>query len=182
MVTVGRIVRPHGHRGAVVVQPETDFAEDRFREGAELVWNRGGAVGPALVAGSFEHQGRWVVTFDGVESMNDAETLRDVELRVPESALHALAPGAYYVHDLEGCDVVTTAGVAIGRVLRVEFGAAQPLLVIDGGAGNEVLVPMIEEMCRRVETAARRIEVELPEGLLELNAGTGRSPGGRRDD
>jgi 16S rRNA processing protein RimM len=170
MITVGRIVRPHGHRGAVVVQPDTDFASERFREGAELVWNRGGRAGPVRISSGREHQGRWVVTFDGVDDMNDAETLRGVELRVPESALHPLARGAYYVHDLEGCEVVTTAGAAIGRVLRVEFGAAQPLLVVDGGAGSEVLVPMTEPMCRGVDTAAKRIVVELPEGLLDLNA------------
>jgi 16S rRNA processing protein RimM len=182
MVTVGRIVRPHGHRGAVVVQPETDFAGDRFREGAELLWNRGGEVIAVRIAGSFEHQGRWVVTFDGVGTMDDAETLRGLELRVPESALHALPPGAYYVHDLEGCEVVTTSGAAIGRVLRIEFGAAQPLLVVDGGAGGEVLVPMTELTCRRVDTAAKRIVVELPGGLVELNAGAKKGPDEHRDD
>src|SRR5690242_19950821 len=120
MITVGRIIRPHGHRGAVVVQPETDFPDDRFREGAELIWNRDGQVRPVRIAAGFGHQGRWVVTFEGIDSMNDAETLRGVELRVPEGALHELAPGAYYVHDLEGCEVVTTSGAAIGRVLRVD--------------------------------------------------------------
>ncbi len=170
MVTVGRIIRPHGHKGAVVVQPETDFAAERFREGAELAWNRGGEVGPVRVTDGFEHQGRWVVTFEGVDDMNDAETLRGLELRVSESALHALAPGAYYVHDLEGCDVVTTAGTPVGRVMRVDFGAAQPLLVVDGGAGAEVLVPMTDEICRRVAPDEKRIVVELPSGLLELYA------------
>jgi 16S rRNA processing protein RimM len=125
------------------------------------------------VSGSFEHQGRWVVTFDGIDSMNDAETLRNLELRVSQDALHALPPGAHYVHDLEGCEVVTTAGAGIGRVLRVEFGAAQPLLVVDGGAGNEVLVPMTEEICRQVVPAEKRIVIEPPEGLLDLNAGRG---------
>ena len=159
-----------------MVQPETDFAGERFREGAELIWNRGSEAGPVRVADGFPHQGRWVVAFEGVDSMNDAETLRGVELRIPREALHALPPGAHYVHDLEGCEVVTTAGVGIGRVLRVDFGAAQPLLVVDGGAGNEVLVPMTEGICRRVTPAEKRIDVELPEGLLELNAGTRREP------
>lgn len=159
----------------MIVQPETDFAADRFRPGAGLWWQRDGQAAAVLVKDGFEHQGRWVVSFEGVDSMNDAETLRGLELRVAENALHSLGPGAHYVHDLEGCEVVTSSGVGVGRVVRVEFGAAQPLLVVDGGQGNEVLVPMTEEICRRIETAPerKRITVELPEGLLELNARRG---------
>jgi 16S rRNA processing protein RimM len=169
MVTVGRIIRPHGHKGEVVVQPETDFAASRFREGAELTWMRGGTVGTVRVAAGREHQGRWLVMLEGVDSMNDAETLRDLELRISDHALHPLEPGTHYVHDLEGCEVTTESGVRIGLVERVQFGAGQPLLVV-GGAQGEILVPLIDRICRRIDPAARRITVELPEGLLELNA------------
>jgi 16S rRNA processing protein RimM len=168
MVTVGRIVRPHGHKGAVVVQPQTDFAAARFREGAELSWMRGGSVGTVRIASGREFQGRWVVTLQGVDSMNDAETLRDLELRISAHALHPLEPGAHYVHDLEGCEVTTESGVRIGLVERVQFGAGQPLLVV-GGAQGEILVPLVDTICRRIDPAAKRITVELPEGLLELN-------------
>src|SRR5690348_4541417 len=106
MVTVGRIVRPHGHKGAVVVESETDFGAERFCKGAELTWKRAESVGPVRVAESFEHQGRWVVKFEGVGSMNDAEALRGIELRVPEAALHPLEPGSHYIHDLRDCEVV----------------------------------------------------------------------------
>ena len=175
MVTVGRIIRPHGHKGAVIVQPETDFAEARFGEGAELGWMRGGVVSKVRVVASREFRGRWVVTLEGVDTMNDAETLRDLELRIPSDALHPLEPGAHYVHDLEGCEVTTTSGSVIGRVERVQFGAGQPLLVV-GGAEGEILVPLAETICRRIDPQAKRITVELPEGLLELNA----VRGGRR--
>ena len=175
MVTVGRIIRPHGHKGAVVVQPETDFASARFREGSELSWMRGGTLREVRVVASREFRGRWVVTLEGVDTMNDAETLRDLELRIPADALHPLEPGAHYVHDLEGCDVTTTSGRVIGRVERVQFGAGQPLLVV-GGAEGEILVPLAETICRRIDPEAKRITVELPDGLLELNA----VRGGRR--
>ena len=124
MITVGRIVRPHGHKGAVVVEPATDFAAERFREGAELSWNRGGEVARIRVTAGREFQGRWVVMFEGVESMNDAETLRGLELRVAEADLHPLDAGTHYVHDLEGCEVTTLAGERIGRVERVQFGSS----------------------------------------------------------
>jgi 16S rRNA processing protein RimM len=158
-----------------VVQPETDFAADRFREGAELHWMRGGQPGTVRVAAGREFKGRWVVTLEGVDTMNDAETLRDLELRISADALHPLEPGAHYVHDLEGCEVTTASGTVIGRVERVQFGAGQPLLVV-GGAEGEILVPLAETICRRIDSAAKRITVELPEGLLELNV----VRGGRR--
>ena len=177
MVTVGRIVRPHGLKGAVVVQSETDFGEDRFAEGAELQWNRGGRVAAAKIAASRPFQDRWLVMFEGVETVDDAETLRDVELRVPAAALHELGEGAHYVHDLEGCEVVSTEGIRIGRVTRVDFGAGTPLLVVEREQGGEVLVPLAAEICREIDPASKRIVVEMPEGLLDLN---GQSGAGRR--
>jgi 16S rRNA processing protein RimM len=176
MVTVGRIIRPHGHKGAVVVQPETDFAASRFREGAELNWMRDGTVATVRVADGREHQGRWVVALEGVDSMNEAETLRDLELRIPADALHPLEPGAHYVHDLEGCEVITESGIRIGLVDRVQFGAGQPLLVV-GGPQGEILVPLVETICRRIDPVAKRITVELPDGLLDVNM----VRGGRKD-
>lgn len=170
MITVGRIVRPHGHKGAVVVQPETDFAEDRFRVGAELRWCRNGAVERVRLAASREFRGRWVVSFDGVTTMTDAESLRGLELRVPADALHELAEGSHYVHDLVGCQVFTVAGDSVGTVGRVDFGSGTPLLVVSAVSGDEVFVPLAEEICRAIDTAGKRIVVALPDGLLELNA------------
>lgn len=168
MVTVGRIVRPHGIKGAVVVEPESDFAADRFRPGSELQWARSGEPATVRVATSREFQGRWIVGFEGVATMNEAETLRGLELRVPPDALAALGPDAHYVHDLEGCAVVTTVGADVGRVTRVQFGSGAPLLVV-AAQGGEVLIPLAAHICRRIDVAAKRIEIDPPEGLLELN-------------
>ena len=168
MITVGRIVRPHGHKGAVVVESESDFAEDRFREGSTLWWQRSGEPTVVRIAASREFRGRWVVTLDGVASMNDAEALRGLELRVPPDALHVLADGAHYLHDLEGCAVVTLTGGEVGRVSRVQFGSGAPLLVV-ASHGGEVLIPLVEGICRRIDIAGKRIEIDPPEGLIELN-------------
>jgi 16S rRNA processing protein RimM len=174
-VLVGRIVRTHGRFGAVVVQPETDFAAERFQVGAELLWERDGKPGTARLSSSREFRGRWIVTFEGVASMNDAEALRGLELRVPEEALHVLASDTHYVHDLEGCRVVTTSGLEVGPVVRVDFGSGTPLLAVSG-AGGEVLVPLAADICRDIDVAAKRIVIEPPAGLLELNTpGAGRS-------
>ena len=170
MVTVGRIIRPHGHRGSVVVEPETDFPAERFKAGTELFWRRGeDAESTVKIAGSREFKGRWVVALEGVTTMNEAEALRGVELKVPADALHPLEAGTFYVHDLEGCAVVTPAGEAVGRVAGVQFGSGAPLLQIVDERGGEVLVPMVEGICREIDPGGKRIVIDPPAGLIELN-------------
>jgi 16S rRNA processing protein RimM len=178
MVTVGRIVRPHGHRGRVVVEPATDFAAERFAPGSEMWWRRGDAHSTVRVAESREFRGRWVVAFEGVATMNDAEALRGIELRIPAENLHELEPGYYYVHDLVGCRVVDVNGTELGSVTRVDIGAGTALLAIDRDRqhGGELLIPLAADVCREIDPVARRIVVRPPGGLLDLNAG------GRRHD
>jgi 16S rRNA processing protein RimM len=175
MVTVGRVVRPQGRRGEVVVQPETDFGEERFRPGAELWASRGGHVTLVSIVASWPHQGRWVLGLSGVASIDEAETWRGAELRVPAEGLHKLGDGAFYVHDLLGCRVETTTGTSVGDVARVDLGNGTPLLVVTGPGGQakgvqEVLVPLAESICRRVDVDAKVIVIDPPEGLLDLNA------------
>ena len=184
MVTVGRVVRPQGRRGEVVVDPHTDFGEERFRPGAELWASRAGHVTRVAIATSWPHQGRWVLGLVGVGSIDEAESWRGVELRVPVEGLHELGTGAFYVHDLLGCRVETTTGLAVGAVARVDLGNGTPLLVVTGPGGpaksvEEVLVPLAESICRRVDVGAKVIVIDPPAGLLDLNA-HGRS--GQRGD
>jgi 16S rRNA processing protein RimM len=170
MVTVGRIIRPHGHRGSVVVAPETDFPDERFKPGSELFWRRGAEADSIVrVAESREYRGRWVVTLEGVATMNEAEALRGVELKVPADAVHPLKAREYYLHDLEGCEVVTPAGETVGRVAGVQFGSGAPLLQVTDEHGGEVLVPMVEGICREIDPGAKRIVIDPPAGLIEVN-------------
>ncbi len=173
MVTVGRIVRPHGHRGQMVVASETDFGAERFRVGARLFLLVDGRVGTATVTASRPHGGRWVIGLDVVQSMNDAEPMRGRELKVPEGERRSLAPGAYYEDELAGCRVETLGGLDVGVVRRVDASTGTPVLVVNGERG-EVLVPLAEAICRQVDVAGRRIVIDPPDGLLELNAPQGR--------
>lgn len=170
-VLIGRIVRPHGLAGAVVVAPETDFGETRFRRGAS-VWVTPAKGQPVKVTvRSSRPQGdRWIVQFDGRTTVEDAEGWRDATVTVDADALTPLAAGQYYLHDLVGCAVETVEGRHVGPVAVVYTGAAQAVLGITGPAG-EILVPMAGDICREVDVAARRIVIAPPEGLLEANAG-----------
>ena len=168
MITVGRVIRPQGNRGEVVILSETDFGSERFRPGALLQIKRNGAVEALTVTTSREHNGRWIVGLDAARTIDAAEALRGLEVKIPADQLQSLDAGGHYVHDLAGCRVETTAQELVGIVRDVQLGAGLPLLVVDGQAG-EVLVPFIDEICRRVDTSAKVIVIAPPEGLIELN-------------
>ncbi len=168
MVVVGRIARPHGLRGHVIVNPETDFIGERFREGAD-VWVRLADGERRLRIAAARMQGASpVVDFDGLSRIEDVEGMGGLELRIPEAALQPLEPGRYYEHQLVGCTVETRDGAGLGPVVRVEGGAGGSRLVVDGPRG-EVLVPLSVDICVEIDVAARRIRIDPPEGLLELN-------------
>jgi len=167
-VVVGRIARPHGLRGHVIVNPETDFVDERFRPGAS-VWVRSDAGERRLTIITARMQGgRPVIAFEGLARLEDVEGMNGFELRIPEEALQALEPGRYYEHQLVGCIVETREGGAVGPVVRVEGGAGGSRLVVEGSRG-EVLIPFAVDICVDIDVAAKRIRINPPDGLLELN-------------
>src|SRR5215831_18394565 len=116
MAVVGRIARPHGLRGQVVVNPETDFPDERFQPGAELFVERHGAVETVTVTSvRFQHD-RPVIALAGIETVDAARALAGLELRVPANRLARLPAGSFYYHDLVGCRVETCSGEVIGTV------------------------------------------------------------------
>ncbi|MBI3492023.1 MAG: 16S rRNA processing protein RimM [Acidobacteria bacterium] len=169
MAVVGRIARAHGHRGDVIVNLETDFPRDRFRSGAEMFVERGGVVEALrLTKVRFQHE-RPVIGIDGVATMNDAEALAGLELRVPVDWLAVLPEGTFYRHDLIGCRVETRNGTAVGVVRNVEGTVGGSRLVVDGGSRGEILIPLASEICTAIDVNGKRIVVDAPEGLLDLN-------------
>jgi 16S rRNA processing protein RimM len=168
MALVGRFARPHGIRGQLIVNPETDFLEDRFYPGAELFMNRAGIITPLVVTSARFQQGRPVIGVRGIDDMNGAAALAGVELRIPVERLTALPEGTFYHHDLIGCQVQTVDGASVGVVSGVEGSIGRSRLVLDTERG-EVLIPLGPEICTTIDPASRRIVIAPPEGLLELN-------------
>lgn len=168
MVLVGRIARAHGIRGQVIVDPATDFPEERFKPGSVLSIQRGGAI-EALTVGQVRfHRGRPIIGLEGIETMNAAETLAGTELRVSIQSLQPLPPGSYYHHDLIGCSVETPNGDRVGQVRGVEGDGVGSRLVVESASGD-VLIPMVEGIWVAIDVAGRRIIVDPPDGLLDVN-------------
>jgi len=164
MAVVGRIARAHGLKGQVIVNLETDFPEERFKPGATMFTTRGALK---ITTARFQN-GRPVIGIEGVETVNDAEELAGLELRVPVEELAALPAGMFYHHDLVGCAVVTGGGEKVGTVEGVEGTLSGSRLVVAGAKG-EILIPLAKEICRTIDVAGKRIVIEPPDGLLDLN-------------
>jgi 16S rRNA processing protein RimM len=171
LLLVGRVARAHGNKGQVIVNPETDFARDRFAIGNEVIVEAHGRSTTRAITAVRFHDGRPIVALAGVETMNDAEALAGAELKMPADALGALPANTFYRHDLVGCEVEDTSGHAIGRVTGVEGPLERSLLIIAREHGD-VMVPMADGIVVHVDVIAKRIVVELPEGLMDLNPAT----------
>jgi 16S rRNA processing protein RimM len=168
LLLVGRVARAHGNRGQVIVNAETDFATERFTVGATMLLGPAGRLGARRIDEVRFHQGRPIVRFDGVSTMNDAEALAGVELWMPESAIPPLPAGTYYRHALVGCEVRDLQDAVVGRVTSVAGTLERSHLIVESARG-EVLIPLVSEICVAVDPAARLIVVDPPAGLLDVN-------------
>lgn len=178
-VTVARILRPRGRRGEVACEILTDFPERLKNLRQAMLWDSSPPTSaeprPVKVRSCWLSQsrgGQAIFHFEGSESISDAEKLVGLEVQIPLAERAALPEGSYFVPDLIGCEVCEAGGAVIGTVRDVQFTgedvAGTPVLIVDSTRG-ELLIPLAHEICVRVDVAARRIEVKLPEGLLELN-------------
>jgi 16S rRNA processing protein RimM len=167
MVLVGFVARTHGNRGQVILNSETDFPEERFREGATLYTRLGGSIEALRVESARFQNGRPILGLKGVASIDDAERFAGAELRIPASEQASLPEGTYYHHQLIGCEVVTREGERLGKVSEVQ-GQGDATRLVVRGLRAEVLIPLAQEICA-VDVAAKRIVVTPPDGLLEVN-------------
>ena len=168
MALVGRIARPHGIRGQVILNAETDFPDERFQPGSELFVDRHGDVEALRLTTVRFHNGRPIVGVSGIESIDEAQELAGLELRVPAESLVQLPAGTFYRHDLVGCRVETSTGSVVGIVKEVDGTVTASRLVVMSDR-DEILIPFVSEICRDIDAEGKRIVIEPPEGLLELN-------------
>lgn len=167
-VLVGRIVRVHGLRGDLVVEPLSDV-DERFDGGAKLLI---GGTSRALEVDRAKPFGdRLLVHFVGVDDRDLAEALRGSELRVPGDQVPAAPDGEYYFFQLVGCLCIDRNEGELGRVTGIiEDGGG--LLFDVRGEGRDLLVPFVKAYLIEVDIEGQRIVVDLPEGLVEICAST----------
>jgi 16S rRNA processing protein RimM len=169
-ITLALVVKTQGRVGEVAAELHSDAA--RFAAGMKLfaLGKTQGARRELVVEEVWPHKGLLVLKFRGVDSISDAEVFIGAELQVPSTERAELEQGWTYVSDLIGCEV-TDHGSEIGRIEDVQFGAGEaPLLIVENGAGKKFDVPFAEAYLEGVDIARRQVRMNLPEGMLEINA------------
>jgi 16S rRNA processing protein RimM len=163
-------------RGAVRVELILD--DDRFlASGRQMLMDIGGNKRIVKIEFFRRQHGRFVMKFTGIDSIEDAEQIIGAELRIPQAEIPEAEEGSFYTFHLRGCRVYAlhgrdegdgSDGEYIGDVTDVVDGGGTQLLQVGSGK-EETLIPFAESIVKKVDLAARRIEVELPKGLRELN-------------
>jgi 16S rRNA processing protein RimM len=169
-LVVGRVVRAHGVTGELVVEVRTDDPDTRFAPGTTLRAkpSRGGPERDYVVDSARELRGRLLVRLDGVADRTAADSMRGTLFLVDSADLPPIEePDEFYDHQLEGLQVMTTAGTPVGSVAEVLHTAAGELLSVRT-EGGEVLVPFVSAIVTAVSLTDQTIEIDPPEGLLEL--------------
>jgi 16S rRNA processing protein RimM len=157
-VTVGRVVSAHGIQGELKVESLTDFPE-RFRAGS-LLWLEGA---PRRIERSRQQSKLMVLKLDAIDSRAEAEAMRGKQLMVPQ-AQAIEQESVYYLHDIIGLQVMEESGDALGEVVDVLATGSNDVYVVRGGRG-EVLLPALDDVVKEVDLRARRMVVDVPEGL-----------------
>jgi len=163
---VGQIVRPIGLRGEVVVDPAGDDPK-RFAGGALFV-AQGGGPAELRVAASRPYRERIVVRFEGIDSVEVAEALRDVRLYVPEASLPSLPAGVYYHYQVMGLTVFDSEGVEMGKLESILNLKSNEVYCVRGEWG-EILIPAVREYIEKVDPTGGRITLRVPRSALGMD-------------
>src|SRR6201996_4233480 len=186
-IVLAHLLRPQGRKGELLAELFTDFPE-RFEEPTRVFLSPSGFAGEESEARAAEvvgfwlpvgkNQGRIVLRLVGIETISDAETVAGLHVLVPREERLPLEDDSVYISELIGCTVYAGA-TSIGVVEDVQFATtadgtrrltdAAPLLEVESAAGDEILVPFVKAFLIAVNTESKRIEMKLPEGLVEIN-------------
>jgi 16S rRNA processing protein RimM len=168
-VTVARVLKTQGRIGEVAVEVHSD-APGRFTAGLRVsALHPDGTRSELQVEDLWPHKGALVLKFEGLDSISKAEKLLGCELQVSAAERAPLEEGWTYLSDLVGCRILNF-GHEVGELKDVRFGAGEAPLLVVGEGTSEHEIPFAEAYLKKVDLPDKRIEMELPEGMLELSA------------
>ena len=171
-IALARVVKTQGRHGEVAVEVHSDVP-DRLHVGLRVfALAENGSRRELQIEDAWPHKDWLVLKFASVDSISEAEELVGSELQVPLSERAELEPGTAYVTDLVGCTLFDRAGAEreVGVVRDVRFGAGEAPLLIVGSGKTELEIPYAQAFLVQVDLEHKRIEMNLPDGLLDVNA------------
>lgn len=166
LVAVAKIAKPRGIKGEVIADILTDFPERFDGLNDVMAVLPDGLQRELTIEDHWFQSGRIVLKFAGIDTVDDAETLRNAEICVSEDEAVLLEEGEYFDWQIAGCRVETVEGDPIGTVREIMRTGGTEILVLDGE--KEYLIPFAEAICVEVDIENKLIKVDPPEGLLEF--------------
>lgn len=169
MAVIGKIVKAHGIRGELKVQPYSDFPE-RVRLLTRVYLETGGTDKAYQVLNASVHGRFWIISLEGVNNPEQAEQLRGTPVKIPLAERMPLPEGAYYLDELIGLEVYTVEGQLLGCLSEVLQTGSNDVYVVSSEdqvkGSRQILIPALKSVVVHLDPARKRMEVALPEGLL----------------
>ena len=165
---VGKIVNTHSLKGEVKVISSTDFEEERFKKGSKLLITRGNQLIREVVVQSYRnHKNFLLVKFEGIDSVEEAEKLKNLQIKIDSDEVGELEENEFYFHEIIGCQVFDENDRNLGEIIDILTPGANDVWVIKGEEGKEILIPYIEDVVKKIDITSKKVNIEVMEGLID---------------
>ena len=165
---VGKIVNTHSLKGEVKVISSTDFEEERFKKGSKLLITRGNQLIREVVVQSYRnHKNFLLVKFEGIDSVEEAEKLKNLQIKIDSDEVGELEENEFYFHQIIGCEVFDENDKNLGEIIDILTPGANDVWVIKGENGKEILIPYIEGVVKKIDITSKKVNIEVMEGLID---------------
>lgn len=165
---VGKIVNTHSLKGEVKVISSTDFEEERFKKGSKLLITRGNQLIREVVVQSYRnHKNFLLVKFEGIDSVEEAEKLKNLQIKIDSDEVEELEENEFYFHQIIGCEVFDENDKNLGEIIDILTPGANDVWVIKGENGKEILIPYIEDVVKKIDITNKKVNIEVMEGLID---------------
>ena len=165
---VGKIVNTHSLKGEVKVISSTDFEEERFKKGSKLLITRGNQLIREVVVQSYRnHKNFLLVKFEGIDSVEEAEKLKNLQIKIDSDEVGELEENEFYFHQIIGCEVFDENDKNLGEIINILTPGANDVWVIKGENGKEILIPYIEDVVKQIDITNKKVNIEVMEGLID---------------
>ena len=163
---VGKIVNTHALKGELKLVSSSDFIDERLTKGSTLYIDFNGELVEVTVATHRVHKGTNLVTFEGLNSINEVEKYKGHDLLVSTEDISELDENEFYYFEIIGCTVKTTEGEVIGEISEVIQTGANDVWTIKRNGQKDALIPYIEQIVKSVNIDEKEVVIEVMEGLL----------------
>lgn len=165
---VGKIVNTHSLKGEVKVISSTDFEEERFKKGSKLLITRGNQLIREVVVQSYRnHKNFLLVKFEGIDSVEEAEKLKNLQIKIDSDEVGELEENEFYFHQIIGCEVFDENDKNLGEIIDILTPGANDVWVIKGENDKEILIPYIEDVVKKIDITSKKVNIEVMEGLID---------------